>query len=95
MVGVLATIRIKEGTADEFEPIVRELMEQVSANEPGNVFYSFFKSRDEENTYKVLEKYVDDAALEAHGKTSHFKELGAKMGAFMAGAPEIQRLDDV
>ncbi len=95
MVGVLATIRIKDGTAGEFEPVVRELMEKVAANEPGNVFYSFFKSRDEDNCYKVLEKYADDAALEAHGQTSHFKELGAKMGPFMAGPPEIQRLDDV
>ena len=34
-------------------------------------------------------------AQEAHGKTDYFRELGAQMGGFMAGAPEIKVLESV
>jgi quinol monooxygenase YgiN len=43
----------------------------------------------------VLEMYADQAALEAHGKTDHFRTIGAKMGPFMAGRPDVQYLDAV
>lgn len=94
MKGIIATIRIKPGTAPDFEKVFLELRDAVKANEPGNIYYDIFRS-DEENTYVVMENYVDQAAQDAHGKSDHFRSLGAKMGAFMAGGPEIKRLDQV
>ena len=94
MKGIIATIRIKPGTADDFEKVFLELREAVKANEPGNLYYDIFRS-DEENAYVVMENYVDAAAQEAHGKSEHFRTIGAKMGPFMAGPPEIKRLDMV
>jgi len=41
----------------------------------------------------VLEQYVDQAALDAHGKTDYFKAIGAKMGGCMAGKPNIEIMD--
>jgi quinol monooxygenase YgiN len=38
---------------------------------------------------------VDQAAVEAHRATEHFKTLGRKMGEFMDGRPEILRLKEV
>ena len=43
--------------------------------------------------YKVLERYVDQAALEAHGKSDHFKASGPKLAPCMAAAPVIEYLD--
>ena len=94
-VGVIATLRIQDGKAAEFEAFFTELAKQVRANEAGNIAYQLTKSRTEANTYKVLELYKDQDALTAHGQTDHFKTIGREMGAFMAGRPDIEYLDAV
>jgi quinol monooxygenase YgiN len=72
-----------------------ELAGKVRANEPGALLYQLTKSRSDANTYKVLEVYKDQDALAAHGGTDYFKDLGRKMGPFMAGRPEVEILDAV
>jgi len=95
MIGVIAVLKIREGTASEFEAIFAELSEKVRAGEAGNKLYQLTKSRTEANTYKVLELYADQEALAAHGQTDYFKELGRKMGAVMDGRPVVEILDSV
>jgi quinol monooxygenase YgiN len=94
-IGVVATIKIKPGTNEAFEAVAKELMAAVRASEPGNKVYQFCKSRTDATTYVVLEIYTDEAAIEAHGKSEHFRTIGAKMGPSMAGRPEVQYLDAV
>jgi quinol monooxygenase YgiN len=94
-VGILATIKIKPDTDEAFETVAREMMAAVRANEPGNKVYQFCKSRTEPTTYVVMEIYADQAALEAHGKSDHFRSISPKMGPSMAGRPEIQYFDPV
>ena len=93
MIGIVATLKIKEGSGSEFETVASQLVEKVNANEDGVVYYDLFKQ--DETTYVFLEKYKDQEAQDAHGKTDYFRELGAKMGPFMAGAPEIKVLQSV
>ena len=38
---------------------------------------------------------LDQAALDAHGKSDDFKAQSAKLGAFIAAPPEIKILDAV
>jgi quinol monooxygenase YgiN len=42
-----------------------------------------------------MEMYDSEEALKAHGKTDHFRTIGAKLGPTMAGAPDIHYLDSV
>ena len=95
MIGVVATLKVQEGKGSEFEAVFLELAAKVRANEPGNLAYQLTRSRTEPNTYKVLELYKDQDALTAHGGTDYFKDLGRKMGAFMAGRPDVEYLDAV
>ena len=92
-IGVVATLPIQPGKNAEFEAIFAELEAAVKANEPGCNFYSLHKSRADENSYVVLEQYVDQDALDEHGKTDYFKAIGAKMGGCMAGRPNIEIMD--
>jgi len=92
-IGVIARLKIQEGKGSEFEAVFSEMEAAVNTNEPGNNFYSLHKSRADENEYIVLEQYVDQAAMDAHGKSDHFKTIGAKMGPFMAGRPDIEVMD--
>lgn len=96
MIGVIATLRIKDGTAEAFEKGFSDLAAQVRANEAGNVAYQLCKSRTEPNTYKVLELYKDQDALTAHGQTDYFKAARpAVFAPVLAGRPEIEYLDGV
>lgn len=94
-IGVIAKIPVQDGKGPEFEAFFTELAQQVRANEPGNLAYQLTKSRTEPNVYKVLEVYADQAALDAHGKTEHFRAAGPKFGAVLAGRPEIEYLDGI
>ena len=49
MIGVIATLKIKEGTNEAFEAAANKLAEKVNANEDGVVYYDLFK--DDETTY--------------------------------------------
>lgn len=94
-IGVIATLKIQEGKASEFEAFFTELAGQVRANEPGNLAYQLAKSRTEPNTYKVLEIYKDQDALTHHGGTDYFKAAGPKFAAVLGGRPEVEYLDGV
>ena len=94
-VGVVATLTVAEGKNEDFEAAFSERMAAVRANEPGNEFYSVFQSREDPQQYKVLERYVDQAALDAHGKSDHFRASGPKLAPCMAAAPVIEYLDGV
>lgn len=94
-IGVVATLKVQDGKGGEFESVFQELAAQVKANEPGNKLYQVFKSRADANTYIVMEVYADQAALEAHGKSDHFKAAGPKIGPTLGGRPDIQYFDAV
>ncbi len=93
MIGVIATINIKEGKGSDFEAIANQLVEKVNTNEEGVVYYDLYKQ--DATTYVFLERYTDEAALGIHRGTDYFKALGAKMGAFMTGAPDVKVLESV
>lgn len=93
MIGIIATIKIKEGQGAEFEALANQLVEKVIANEEGVVYYDLFKQ--DETTYVFLEKYKDEAALDIHRTTDYYKGIGAQMGAFMTSAPDIKILQSV
>lgn len=94
-IGIIATLKVQEGKGAEFEAVFGELAKAVRANEPGNTLYQVFKSRKEPNTYVVMKSYETEDALKAHGKTDHFRTIGARLGPTMAGAPDIHYLNSV
>lgn len=94
-IGVIATLKVRAGKGADLEAVFGELAEQVRANEPGNKLYRLCKARGDAATYVVMEIYEDQAAIEAHGKSDHFRAAGPKIGACLAGRPDIQYLDTV
>ncbi|OGK86603.1 MAG: hypothetical protein A2X52_19935 [Candidatus Rokubacteria bacterium GWC2_70_16] len=94
MLAVVATIKVKPGMDKEFEAVARELVAKVNANEPGCALYALHHG-EAAGTYVFLERYVDQAAAEAHRAADHFKTLGRKMGEYMDGRPELLRLREV
>ena len=91
---IVATLKAKPGEEAAFEAAAGELAAAVNANEPGCLLYQLCKG-EEAGTYVFVERYKDAEAVEAHRKSDHFRTLGKAMGAHMAGAPEILRLQEV
>lgn len=94
MLGVVATIKVKAGMEKEFEAVARELVAKVRANEPDCALYALHHG-EAPGTYVFLERYRDQAAVDAHRAADHFKTLGRKMGEYMDGRAEIVRLKEV
>lgn len=94
MLGIVATIKVKAGMEQQFEAVAKELVAKVTANEPGCRLYALHRA-EAPLTYVFMERYADQAAVEAHRGTDYFKALGRKMGEFMEGRPEVRRLTEV
>jgi quinol monooxygenase YgiN len=94
MLGVVATIKVKPGLEREFEAVAKELVAKVNASEPGCTLYALHRA-EAPGTYVFMERYVDQAAVDAHRATEHFKALGRKMGEYMEGRAEVLRLREV
>lgn len=94
MLGVVARIRVKDGMQQQFEEVAKKLVAAVRANEPGCTLYALHRSEDP-LVYVFMERYQDQAAVDAHRASEHFRTLGREMGQFMDGKPEIARLTEV
>ena len=95
MIALVVTINVQPGKGPELEAVFKDLAAKVRANEPGNSLYQLVKSRKEEDAYKVLEIYADQAALDGPGQSAHFKEISPRMGPLLAGRPQVEVLDTV
>jgi (4S)-4-hydroxy-5-phosphonooxypentane-2,3-dione isomerase len=60
--------------ADKAEAILRELRD-ASRNEEGVVAFDVARSQEKPNVFALWEEYEDEAALDAHIATEHFKRL--------------------
>jgi quinol monooxygenase YgiN len=53
-----------------------EAIAAATAAEPGNLFYQAHRDPEDPSTFFFYEQYVDKAAYEAHGSSTHFKRHG-------------------
>ncbi|MDG3009599.1 antibiotic biosynthesis monooxygenase [Rhodococcus sp. D2-41] len=95
MIGVIATMTVQDGNGPQFEAVAAELIEKVRAQEDGNLLYQLTRSKADANVYKFMELYRDADALRAHGTSDYFRESFGKLGALLAGEPQIEYLDGV
>ncbi|MCY4093868.1 MAG: hypothetical protein OXG05_01935 [Gammaproteobacteria bacterium] len=49
----------------------------------------------DDDGYSALEIYDDDAALQTHMQSQHFRDAGAKFAGLMAGPPTMTRYEVV
>ena len=69
-------VTILAGHEDEVLEAFRNL-ESETRREPGCIFYVVQRSRENPLHYLIYEQYTDEAALEAHRDSPHFKQYAA------------------
>ena len=94
-IGLTAKLHVSEGKNTEFEAIFKQLVSAVLTNEKGCLLYALHQSRENPQTYIVLEQYVDESALQSHNKTEHYKRFGQQLAGVMSAEPQIELMDSV
>lgn len=93
MLGIIATFKIKDGKQKEFEHVFLGLAAEVRTKEPGNKLYQLCKSNKDDCTYRLMELYDSQEALEAHRNTKHIQATFPLLAALFADKPEVEILD--
>ncbi len=75
MIVLVARYQVKPGNTDEVVAALQRMAPLVKAHEPGCRLYQVNRSEEDPNRFLLYEQYVDQAALEAHRETPHFKEI--------------------
>lgn len=63
---MIATVRVHPDREALYEQTCRAFMPRLQAVNPGILFYELGRSRDEPHTFRVVEAYADQAAMDAH-----------------------------
>jgi quinol monooxygenase YgiN len=94
MIALIATLKAKPGKGAELEKAALALVAKVRSDEPGNALYVLCRG-DAPDTYVMLERYHDMAAIDAHRASPHYKEAGKAMADFLDGRPEVTKLTEI
>ena len=88
MIVLHVTIQVKPEHVSDFLEVVRHDAEHSEKDEPGCLRFDVIQDRDEPNRFYFYEVYRDEASLEAHRQTPHFKLYFEKTQPWLAAPPE-------
>lgn len=94
MITIIARFDVKADCVDKFIRCACECARN-SRRESGNLSYKVFSSRDEKNKFTFIEEWVNDKAIDLHGKTTHFTEFISNISSLTIGEPEIEQVMSV
>jgi quinol monooxygenase YgiN len=89
---ILAKVYIKPGKEGEFIKVAKEMVEN-SQKEEGCQSYMLYQDPYEKTNFIVVEKYKNQAAVDAHFGMPYFKEFGPKIADITSGPIEIKIYD--
>jgi len=79
----LVHIRIKPGRAGDFLDVFRVNYEGTRA-EPGNYRFDVLRDPADENHFVVYEVFENEAAVDAHRQTDHYRRTAAALTELMS-----------
>ncbi len=87
-VSVVAKVVAQDGKRADLVAGMGVMMDHVET-EPGTLKYILMEDAADENVVWLYEEYEDREAFDAHAGSEVMKSLGASIGPFMAGRPEL------
>lgn len=91
---VVATIPVKPEAVDQVRPALTELV-AATRGEEGCLAYDLFESAAAPGTFVTVERWTDQAALDAHMATPHVATAFAAAGGALDGEVAIHPLRPV
>ena len=90
MYGIVATQKVQTGMTDQYIEQFRRLQALVRVQESGNIYYDLYRSRTDEHTFHIMERYDSKEALKAHGQSLEFIDLVPPKRALLAEPTEAE-----
>jgi quinol monooxygenase YgiN len=87
-VKIVAFITVKPGSEEDFIAAARTCV-AASRAEPGVLHYELWRETEGAQRFVFNELYVDDAAVQQHMASDHFKALGLAARDIATARPEI------
>ncbi|WP_052890404.1 putative quinol monooxygenase [Thermogemmatispora carboxidivorans] len=75
MIVLVARYYGKPGQGDAIEAALKQMAPRVAASEPGCLLYHACRSQEHPDQFLLYEQYVDEAALQQHRETEHYRQL--------------------
>jgi quinol monooxygenase YgiN len=94
-IGLIVRVKVVAGKGAEFEAAFADQARGVRANEPANQLYQLVRSREDENSYVVMELYDNEAALDTHRTAEHMVANRPRMAALIEGRSVVEIFDAV
>lgn len=92
MILIMLKMPIKPEKTDEWLALADSYAKAVRA-EPGNVFFEFSRSIEDENEYVCIEGFRDDAAGKEHMKQEHVPHFMETASYLVSAQPKIIYVD--
>jgi quinol monooxygenase YgiN len=89
---IIAKVYIKAGSESEFITAAQEMITN-SNKEEGCMGYQLYQDPYEKTNFIFVERYKDQAAVDAHFATPYFKGFGDKIANITSKPAEIKVLD--
>jgi quinol monooxygenase YgiN len=93
-VKIVAFVSARPGHDDAFVEAARVCVAE-SRREPGVLHYDLWRETEGDRRFVFNELYVDDAAVQAHMNSDHFKAFGAAARDLAAARPTIIKTEAV
>ena len=90
MMVLIAKNTVQEGKREEFIRIARKMVEETR-KEAVCISYDLVKDEIEDAVFYFIEKYKDEAALEAHRASAYFQTYVPMLGALRTKPSELSK----
>lgn len=87
---IVARAAVKEGKEAAFIDAAKAVV-KATRKEPGCISYTLYQSPMESSSFIFYEEYEDDAAIDAHANSDHFKIFAGTISDILAEELDIQK----
>ena len=94
MIHIIASFAIPAENQAAFVKLAKELVAET-LKEAGNISYEFVQGADDPTRFAFIEKWRDQAAIDAHNASPHFTKLIPEMVKLGSAAPTISLMKPV
>jgi len=88
MITITAKHVVREDQVATFKDLAKELIKETHKEE-GFVAYNLYEDIKQPNTLTFIEQWKNQAALDSHMASAHFKRLVPKLTDLLIGKPEF------
>ena len=90
MIVLIAKSTLLEGKQQEFIEVAEKLV-KATREEVGCIYYDLVHDTTDANVFYFVEKYQDEAAVEAHKNSEHFQTYVPMLNAFRVKPSEVTK----